>query len=417
MNLKLELSQFFSADWMRRLQQISKVAADFGLHPYLVGGSVRDILLSRPYNQDCDVSFTGGNLEPLVRHLFQLMQADLSSKELKQYKSFGTFTLFFKDGSHLDLITARKEIYPYPGALPQVQPGTLDDDILRRDFSVNALFIDLSQQSWGNLIDDCGGFDDLKNGTLRVIHAKSFEDDPTRLFRLARYTGRLHFKVDPQTENWAQQAIQEGALQTISGHRISTELEKILVETQAAPILSLLVSWRILSSLNVSTNLNAPTNWKNCFDKVDHPVLENNLRQRVVVRLVLMLQNVPESEKFLSKIHWNLGEAKKVEQILSIAKALVASEPIVTLKQQNLFPETRLFFQVIAPALQSRWQEYVRWMETTPILTGEDLQSLGYSPSPKYKIILEKLAMKKFEGQLKTKAAEIQFIVDNFSRD
>ena len=147
---------------------------------------------------------------------------------------FGTAKLRV-GGVSLDLVMARRESYAAPGALPTVEPGSLADDLARRDFSINSMAVSLSAESWGDLTDPFDGAGDLERRTLRVLHPASFRDDATRLFRAARYAGRLGFGLEPETERLAR----EGAsfIDTISGDRVRHELERIFEEPRAADIL------------------------------------------------------------------------------------------------------------------------------------------------------------------------------------
>ena len=147
---------------------------------------------------------------------------------------FGTAKLRI-GGVSLDLVMARRETYAEPGALPAVAPGSLSDDLARRDFSINAMAVSLSAESWGHLVDPFDGAGDLKRRLVKVLHPGSFRDDATRLFRAARYAGRLGFDLEPETERLAR----EGAayVDTISGDRVRHELERIFEEPRAADIL------------------------------------------------------------------------------------------------------------------------------------------------------------------------------------
>ncbi len=136
---------------------------------------------------------------------------------------FGTSTVTL-DGFTYDLARARTERYPYPGALPEVEPAGLTEDLGRRDFTVNAIAAALGGPRPGTLSSVAGALDDLEDGTLRVLHHRSFLDDPTRLLRLARYASRLGFSIEPDTLELARQAIGAGALGTVSGNRIGAEL-------------------------------------------------------------------------------------------------------------------------------------------------------------------------------------------------
>jgi tRNA nucleotidyltransferase (CCA-adding enzyme) len=179
---------------------------------YLVGGAVRDLLLGgEPF--DLDLVVEGDPAGPATR----------LGGELVAHDRFGTSTVT-AGGYSYDIAQARRETYARPGALPDVRPATLAEDLARRDFTVNAIALGLGGPSAGQLTAFPGGLDDLQHRTLRVLHDRSFIDDPTRLLRLARYRGRLGFEIDPHTRELARAAVAAGALGTVSGARIGSEL-------------------------------------------------------------------------------------------------------------------------------------------------------------------------------------------------
>jgi tRNA nucleotidyltransferase (CCA-adding enzyme) len=176
---------------------------------YLVGGAVRDLLLGgRPIDLDLVVE---GDPAAVIARL---------GGEVQTYDRFGTATVR-ADGHTYDIAQARRERYPTPGALPEVEPAPLDVDLRRRDFTVNAAAIELST---GELSAVPEALPDLAARVLRVLHGRSFIDDPTRLLRMARYAARLGFEVEPGTRELVAKAVAGGALRTVSGPRIGAEL-------------------------------------------------------------------------------------------------------------------------------------------------------------------------------------------------
>ena len=148
------------------------------------------------------------------------------------------------DGAEIDIAQARAETYPQPGALPEVTPATIDQDLARRDFTVNAMAIPLAGNA--ELIDPHGGLDDLRAGTLRVLHDRSFIDDPTRALRAARYAARFDLELEPRTEKLLRAA----DLSTVSDDRVQGELRRIAAEPDPAKAVSLIVEWGILPSID-----------------------------------------------------------------------------------------------------------------------------------------------------------------------
>jgi tRNA nucleotidyltransferase (CCA-adding enzyme) len=184
---------------------------------WLVGGVVRDLLLGREPARDLDL-VVEGDARPVARLLAQRLGGRATFHE-------PFLTARVDAGEHAyDLATARRERYARPGSLPAVEPAPLDEDLLRRDFTVNAIAANLD----GEVREVGGAREDLQDGRLRVLHDASFADDPTRLLRLVRYAARLNFGIDPGTLVLAREAIAAGALDTVTGSRIGAELRLLL---------------------------------------------------------------------------------------------------------------------------------------------------------------------------------------------
>jgi tRNA nucleotidyltransferase (CCA-adding enzyme) len=202
--------------------EIGSCVAGFGGDVYLVGGAVRDLILGRD-PVDVDLAIDGD-------------AADLASRlgtASAAPTKFGTLSV--QRGLHrYDLARTRGEAYAHPGALPEVEPAGIETDLRRRDFTVNAIALGLHGTRRGEMLSPPGALDDLQSGRLAVLHEASFADDPTRLFRLARYAARLRFEPAPHTRELAAAALAGGALQTISGPRIGNELR--LLAAEADPI-------------------------------------------------------------------------------------------------------------------------------------------------------------------------------------
>src|SRR3954471_18059505 len=208
---------------IRRLPGMDRLLPELeGLAPtYLVGGAIRDLL--RGANAvDLDLAVEGGARE-VARGL-----ANRLGGEAAEHERFGTATVKAADLT-VDLATTRRETYSHPGALPDVEPASLADDLIRRDFTVNAMAAGLNAGDLGHLHDPHGGQADLDAGVIRVLHPRSFVDDPTRLLRAVRYEVRLGFRMDPETERLAR----EGDLTTVSGARVRDELMDLLREPEA----------------------------------------------------------------------------------------------------------------------------------------------------------------------------------------
>ena len=208
------------------IERLREAAA--GIAAYLVGGAVRDLLLGRD-RADIDVAVEGEVAE-LARRL---------GGEVRSHQRFDTATVRV-DGLEVDLAATRSETYAHPGALPEVRPATLAADLHRRDFTVNAMAVELSGDP--ELIDPHGGLEDLQRGELQVLHPRSFEDDPTRSLRAARYAARYGFALERATE----ELIRRANLSTVSRDRVEAELRKLAAEPEARRAFELLSEWGLL---------------------------------------------------------------------------------------------------------------------------------------------------------------------------
>jgi tRNA nucleotidyltransferase (CCA-adding enzyme) len=210
------------------LERVREAAA--GLDAYLVGGSVRDLLLGRERG-DLDVAVEGDAVEELARRL---------GGDARAHERFATATVR-TDGLEIDLAATRAETYSRPGALPEITPAALPEDLARRDFTVNAMAVPLAAPP--ELIDPHAGLGDLERGELRILHDGSFVDDPTRALRAARYAARYGFTPEPATAR----RLREADLETVSRDRREAELRKLAAEPDAAQGFALLSEWGLLA--------------------------------------------------------------------------------------------------------------------------------------------------------------------------
>lgn len=164
------------------------------------------------------------------------------------HSRFGTATVILGAGG-IDLVTARREVYPRPAALPVVSPGSIYDDLARRDFSINALALPLAEDQ-PKVLDRHGGLNDLRRGVIRVLHSESFADDPTRILRALRYEGRFGFHLEDGTLSLLESAVAQGYLGLLTGDRLRHELERILQEDRPGPVLQRAWELGVLASIH-----------------------------------------------------------------------------------------------------------------------------------------------------------------------
>jgi len=219
------------------MRRVAAIAARHGRRVWLVGGSLRDLLLGRPLT-DLDLAIDGA-----VQKIGRAVARELEAA-FRWHPRFSTAVISFT-GGHLDLAATRTETYAAPAALPQVRPGGIDADLARRDFSVNAMAIPIRPRGHGPLIDPFAGRSDLRSGTLRVLHDRSFTDDPTRAFRAARFAVRFGFRIDPTTLGQLRASVLRGEPRRLSGERVAAELRRALKEPRPDAVLALLARWKL----------------------------------------------------------------------------------------------------------------------------------------------------------------------------
>jgi len=227
---KIDLKKIPS-EFLKLIEIVAKEADQQNIKAYLVGGFVRDMLIEKK-NLDVDIVVEADAIE-LAKKISQKYKTTLTA-----YPHFGTATLSWKSGAKIDLASARKEHYARPGALPSVSAGTIHDDLLRRDFTINAMAVSINQKRFGVLIDEFHGFKDLQEKKIRVFHEKSFIDDPTRILRAIRFEQRLGFQLEKQTKEFLVDAVKSNAAATVTPGRYLEEFKKMLKEPECEKQLS-----------------------------------------------------------------------------------------------------------------------------------------------------------------------------------
>ncbi|MBF0593515.1 MAG: CCA tRNA nucleotidyltransferase [Candidatus Omnitrophica bacterium] len=237
---KLELKRL-PPDIYRLILDVGQYADAKGVPAFLVGGMVRDLILGRK-SRDVDIVVEGDGI--LFAHGLAAKWRTQSRQPVKllAHRKFGTAVLERADGLKLDIVTARRETYARPGSLPDVVPGLITDDLFRRDFTVNAVAVALNHGEFGVVYDNFDGCTDIKKKLIRVMHYRSFVDDPTRILRAVRYEKRFGFKFEPRTLSVLKMALEENAFRAITPVRYFGEFRRILQEEDPRPVLRRLSS-------------------------------------------------------------------------------------------------------------------------------------------------------------------------------
>src|SRR4030042_2419515 len=405
-NLSTQLEKYLPPPILALAKIAGREASEVGLGLNLVGGVVRDLFLSRA-NFDFDLVVEGDAIR-LARKLAKDSQA-----KLKIHSRFGTAKLNYP-GFSLDLATARSETYSKPGALPTVKPGKLKDDLIRRDFSINAMALCLMPHRFGELIDLYQGKDDLEHRLIRILHPNSFIDDATRILRAIRYEQRLGFKLETETEKLLRRDVT--MLDTISGDRIRHELELILKEDEPERTLRRAEELGVLSRLHPSLKGNGRLGKK--FANARQADMRVSLS---TIYLCLFIYNLTEkeNEEFILHLNFPKNSAQAMRQTLQL-KAQLHSLSNPKLKPsdiyQSLHSYTTIAIQANALASQSPIASQHLHLHLTklryvkPLLNGDDLKRMGILAGRQIREALNTLHKARLNGEVKTRRDEERLV-------
>lgn len=286
----------------RAIEVLMEVAAEKQCRPYLVGGPVRDLLLGR-HGQDVDLTLEDGS-STLARALAKRIEG-----RVRSFPQFLTYKVSADGFPEIDIATARKEKYRAPGALPSVTPGKLNDDLLRRDFTINAIAMDLTD---GTMHDPSGGQRDLQARIVRVLHDRSFVDDPTRIFRALRLARRLGFTLELHTTRLMRDAIAAGAFTYVSKERLWRELFLAMDEREAPKILH---SLHAEGALDAIFGVTVPRLDIDALERVRKQLESNPNLDRYVLYTGVLLRGTGAEPAQLEGSGFSQKRAKSVLQI------------------------------------------------------------------------------------------------------
>lgn len=431
------------------LMAAAQQAEQRGWHLYLVGGAVRDLLLAGPDENLLlsDIDLVVDSYHSLVQEgagveLARALQQTYPESRLQIHGQFQTAALLWHkdpelDSLWVDIATARTEFYPYPAANPEVEASSIRQDLYRRDFTVNALAIRLTAPRAGELLDFFGGLLDLRSRQIRVLHANSFIEDPTRIYRAVRFAVRLGFEIDPQTEGYIRHAIESGIYDRVQGEnsrapalqtRLKSELKYILQASYWQPALQLLAHLEALRCIHPTLKL-TPELWKQLrlvarwlrrFDP------QNTLVHWQMLLEVLIAHLAPEHRgKIAANLQLPIPSIERLQN-LAIAQARVTEQlpnidkpsVIVQLLSQYDLPMLMLIaVQSSRPVRQKIWRYLVCWSQVKPLVDGNGLKALGYKPSRQFKQILDDLTAATLDGKIQSQADAKAFLAMHYPLD
>ncbi len=402
-NIASKINKQLPAELAGFMQMAGEAALRQGQRLYLVGGVVRDLLLKRS-NLDLDLVVEGDAIN-LAQYL-----ADIKQCKVTTHPRFVTAKLQLDNWS-VDLATARAETYASPGALPTVKPGSISSDLSRRDFTINAMAVELSPERFGTLLDPYRGRDDLEHKFIRVLHENSFIDDATRIWRALRYEQRLDFQIEPNTLKLIKRDV--ARLPTISGDRIRHELELILKESFPDKAL------RRADELGALKILHPPlkgNGWlTEIFTKARRLSLPDSPPPALYLALLVFRLSADDTEPLISYLRLPKPLAQTLRDTITI-KGKLDSLSVSGLAPSRIYAllygyaSTALIANSLATDAAIAADHIELFLNVLhyvkPTLTGEDLKTLGIPPGPRIKEILNLLREAKLDGKVSSRKDE-----------
>ena len=386
------------------LSNIAAQAAAMDMPCYIVGGFVRDLLLGKPIN-DLDVIVEGDAIK------FGKSLVKTFGGKLTFHDKFHTAIWHLPDTWNLipdtlDLITARKETYLMPGALPTVTPSTIEDDLRRRDFTINSMAIRLDGDHFGELLDPLNGQADLQEGLIRVLHPLSFIDDPTRIFRAIRYAARYSFIFHLSTSSLINSEAMD-VIPRLSGERIRHELDLFFEEENSSQMILRAGELSLFEKIHPSLPLFNPD--YSYFLEMD-PTLDIPT-SKTEMGYMLWLMDLLEDEimsigqrlYFTSDLTYSVWAVSQLKKSLPF---LVGSTPSVWTYALEKLPLLSIYVVYLVSREDALLDFLSIWRHVKPHTTGNELKARGLQPGPRFGEILREIRSAWLDGVLSSKAEE-----------
>lgn len=422
LNLSSLLNRELSSRVNKLLLQIRQLAYREKTLIYLVGGTIRDLLLRHPPEKDFDFVIIGDAIP------FTFKLQELLGGKVRHFEQFGTASLYLEDGLRLDLVTARKEYYPSPAALPRVQSSSLKNDLFRRDFTINTMACSLGADDFGRLYDYYNGRRDLKDKVIRVLYNLSFVDDPIRILRAIRFEQRYDFTIEPETLGLIHEAVERKLLEEVSRQRLNQELKLIYKEPNPVKVLQRLDQHKILPFLYPGIKPNQET-WP-LLSKIES-ILQGSGEQdwkkspdQELVYLGGMILGLESADRFaiIRKLQLSrerasivLNACREVPGVLKELNREALNPSTIVSCLETLSVESLLLAYALADSKTTRdhlkvYMEALKYIQ--PRLKGGDLKKMGLEPGVHYQKIIDSLKEAVLDGEVRTPQEELDFVIN-----
>jgi len=402
MNLSKELYSENAGSLSKLMPSLSSASKQLGTPFFLVGGVVRDLILGRAI-LDIDVVVEGDS-KSYAETLAEIIGAKTIAKS-----QFATHKIQI-DGLVLDIAMARTEKYSKPGALPKVTSGTIQEDLQRRDFSINAMAVDMNPDDFGFVIDICNGVNDIHAKRLRVLHSKSFQDDATRIIRAVRYEQRLDFKIELGTLKWLKSSVKY--LDSISPDRLRREFARMLTEVDPGSSLLRANQLGVLSA--ISQELKWSTKANSLIAKYGHNFTDHQYYAFLAIRFT-----EDQGDAFSERLNLPRKTRSIVRNVIELRNSLALEDtPSLTNGKVHQLSSkgTKEGLNAIAilssdVIIRKRMSSYLKaTSRMSNYLTGNDIIELGITIGPEVGLVEFDLQVAQLEGVVKSKKEAVDFV-------
>ncbi len=373
---------------------LGRLAGKYRTRAFLVGGPVRDILLGR----------SGPDTDIAVESDAQKVGREIAARVHGRFvfhSRFLTGTVTLPDSTHIDITQTRTETYSRPATLPRVKPASIENDLIRRDFTINALALEISPGNFGNLLDPHSGQQDLARRLVRILHPNSFIDDPTRIFRAIRFAIRFGFEIELETLRLMRNSIKQGCPALLTPERVLYELRLICSEPLRLQMLEATVKEKLLQTC---------FGWQPSRDFLSGLQGLASKSTRPDLLYVFLLSELPVTDRFpVTK-----SERESVQAIRNFsairARLIRVKRPSTIYRLLHPVPEPAL--RILA-LLESREVASVitlyleQLSSVTTTVTGRELRKLGLVPGPKYRTVLNRLLYARLDCRVKSSEQEL----------
>ncbi len=407
-HLLSRLESSLPASCLPLFQAVVSTSQGLGMPLFLVGGSIRDLLRQAPLTE-LDMAVEGDAIQ---------LASEISTRtgaKLKSHLRFGVATLQL-GGDRIDVATARTEAYSRPGALPKVSPSDIVSDLKRRDFTINAVALPLTGEDAGTLLDPLGGKHDLEAGVVRALYPNSFVDDPTRLFRAARYEVRLELSLEKETNYWLIDAVGNRSLDTVSGDRVRNEIDRAFYEPHPLKTLSRFRELGLLSAIHTSLGAALTPTLSQGERGPREDISRGSGMPGRLLWLAMMVYGVSSDDgtAIIQRLNMPSRWAKTVTDTVEVAAR--SAQELSAMSPQDLaeWLDARSHESIEAVSIMTpdadvacTLREYLRsWRNVRPVLTGRDLAALGAVQGPMMGDLIKELKDARITGQIRSREEE-----------